>query len=52
MDQTSINAIRRQLGIFEGLAASLTEKKESLILSCIDIIDEILNREEGGKTNG
>ena len=48
MTARDISTIRRFVGVVEGVAFSLPEAAHSLLYDYIEVIDVILEREEGG----
>lgn len=46
MKVSEISAIRRFIGVIEGIAASLPDRTQSLIYDYIEVVDDILDREE------
>ena len=48
MTMKDISNIRRFLGVIEGITATLPDNAQSLIYDYLEIVDEILDREEKG----
>lgn len=50
MNAKDISTIHRFLGVLEGVALALPENAQSLVLYYIEVVDNILDKEEkGGK---
>lgn len=48
MTLQNISTIRRFLGVVEGVAISLPEEAQQLLFDYIEVVDNILDREEKG----
>ena len=48
MTMKDISTIRRFLGVIEGVVLSLPDQAQSLIYDYLEVVDDILDREEKG----